>query len=63
MADVVASLRKAGRPYEPKQLIVHLSNPKGKNLDEWSIRKAIWKLTADATVELTPDWKLKLRLP
>jgi len=43
-------------------VIVDLSNPKGRNLDEWSVRKAIWKLTADAAVELTPDWKLKLRL-
>jgi hypothetical protein len=62
MAGVLASLKKAGRPCDPRQVIVDLSNPKGRNLDEWSVRKAIWKLTADAAVELTPDWKLKLRL-
>ena len=60
MKEVLDSLKKAQQPYGPRQLIDLLRVQ--KNLDEWSIRKPIWQLTADAKAELTPDWKLKLRI-
>lgn len=59
VAEVVLdSLKKVHEPREPRQLIDDVLKASNE-LDEWSVRKAIWRLTADSKAEFTPDRKLK----
>jgi hypothetical protein len=56
---VLQALRAANQPVTMPELAESVKNKIDTALDEFEVRRSVWRLVSEGSIELTPDRRLK----